>query len=146
MSGREDVFAALFALGQGISWGIPARSFLASGRRVRTWGETPSQPALYQAEHAETITQVTNLESKRMLEASWIIYHNAGANPAAIPATETNLILDAIDAALAPDPGDTRLTLGGLAYHVWIEGQVFRDNGDIDNQAMLVVPIRILWP
>ena len=46
------------------------------------------------------------------------------------------------------DPGfnDQRLTLGGLVHHCWISGKVFKEQGDLDGQALLVVPIAILVP
>jgi hypothetical protein len=37
-------------------------------------------------------------------------------------------------------------TLGGLVYWVRIEGKVFKDPGDIDNQAMLIVPLVVEMP
>ena len=45
------------------------------------------------------------------------------------------------------DPGyPKRLTLGGLVHHCYIDGSVFKDPGDIDAQAMMVIPILMLVP
>ena len=55
-----------------------------------------------------------------------------------------------IEAVLVPDdPQRNELTLGGLCYYCRPEktdGLFIRDPGDIDGQALLVFPIRILMP
>jgi hypothetical protein len=157
MISRETIYAALFALvsqGEGmagtISWG--ARETLAyTSRRVRLWTDIPAQPALCQAEHDETVVQQTRLPFRRKFGASWLIYHADGADPNATPASSNNAILDAIEALFTPqppDPGwnDNRLTLGGLVHHCWIDGRILKDPGDLDSQALIVVPISILAP
>lgn len=88
---------------------------------------------------------------RRTWEAQWIIYHANGGSAKEIPTIENNLILDAVEKVLAPkpsDPGflDERNTLDGLVYHCFIDGTIFKDPGDIDNQGMLVVPIKLLVP
>lgn len=149
---REAIFAALFALTQGVTWDDPARTFKTRSRRVKLFSDVPAnqQPALYQAEHSESSSQVSNLPYKRTFAASWIIYQAVGNDPKAVPATENNLILDALQAALAPRPTDRgfpqRNTLDGLVYHCYIDGEVFKDPGDIDNQGMMVIPIKLLVP
>jgi hypothetical protein len=56
-------------------------------------------------------------------------------------------VLDAVDAAFAPDDlSGEACTLGGLVIHAWIDGAVFKDAGDLDQQAMLIVPIKLLVP
>ena len=75
-----------------------------------------------------------------------VIYHNVGVDPNAIPATESNLILDAIQAVFPSNDPDLRQTLGGLVHHCFISGKVFKDPGDLDNQALIIVPIKILVP
>jgi hypothetical protein len=146
MSTREDVFGALFALGSGLTWGSPARTLAYSARRVKLWDDLPAQPALCQAEQDEDVTEVTRLPSKTTYSASWLIYHNVGKDPAATPATETNLILDAIQALFPSGDPDQVQTLGGLVHHCFISGKVFKDSGDLDGQALIIVPIRILVP
>lgn len=154
MANREEVFQALFARASTVDWGVdPAsKKFKTLSRRVKLFSDVPSgqQPACYQAEHNETSMQKTNLPYKRIWEAQWIIYHAVG-DPKAVPTIENNLILGAVEAALAPlpsDPGflDQRNTLGGLVHHCFIDGTIFKDPGDIDNQGMIVVPIKLLVP
>ncbi len=157
MSTREAIFTALFALvstGEGspgtISWGA-GEALLYTSRRVKLWDDLPSQPALCQAEHDESFVQATRLPFKRSFSASWLIYHKAGADPSAIPGQTSNAILDAIETVFSPspsDPGwpDARLTLGGLVHHCFISGKVFKDPGDLDGQALIIVPITVLVP
>lgn len=140
---REQVYGALFALAQTVNWGS---TFAYTSRRVRLWDDIPSVPALCQGEHAETVTQATRLPARRTLTAEWYIYHRAGKDPNAIPATLNNQILDAVEAALAPAPGFETQTLGGLVHHCWIDGNILKVPGDIDGDALMVVPIHILWP
>lgn len=157
MSSREAIFAALFALvstGEGqagtITWGA-GETLGYTSRRVKLWDDLPVQPALCQAEHDETYAQYTRLPYKRTLTASWLICHRAGADPSAVPAQASNALLDAIEALFSPpptDPGwpDERLTLGGLVHHCFISGKLFKDPGDLDGQALIIVPITLLVP
>lgn len=146
MACREDIFNALFALAQNLTWGTPPRTFAYAQRRVKMWTDVPGQPAFCQAEHDEDIQQVTRQLPKRTLSASWMIYHSVGIDPDAIPATETNLILDAIDAVFPSDDPDQVQTLDGLVHYARISGKVFKDPGDLDGQALIIVPISILIP
>lgn len=154
MPSREDVFSRLFERVPLVTWGDPEKPdrFRTMSRRVKLFSDVDAkhQPACFQAEHNELSAQKSNLPYKRVWEAQWIIYHAVG-NPKAIPAIENSLILDAVEAALAPlpsDPGflDQRNTLNGLVYHCFIDGTIFKDPGDIDNQGMIVVPIKLLVP
>ena len=146
MSTREAIFQALFALGQTLSWGEPATGFAFSARRVKLWDEVSGQPAFCQAEHDEQIEQITGLPPKLTLNASWLIYQNAGVDPAVVPASLNNQILDAVQAAFPNPSGDQVQTLGGLCAKAWINGRIFKDPGDLDGQGLIIVPIQILAP
>lgn len=157
---REAIFRALFALTTEITWPKdyddpdgPQRQLVTRTRRVKLFSDVPmeQQAWLGQAEHNEVAAQVTNQPYKWTLNAQWIIYHPDAAVPEALPTVTNNLILSAVERAMAPkpyDPGflDERNTLSGLVHHCFIEGEVFKDPGDIDGQAMLVVPITVLVP
>ncbi len=154
---REQVYGALFALisqGEGqpgrITWGS-GQTLAYTSRRVRLWDSLPAQPALCQAEHDETYAQATRLPYKRVWTASWLIYHKAGSDPNAVPTQTSNPLLDAVEVALQPaptDPGfpEPRNTLGGLVHHCFISGKIFKDPGDLDGQALIIVPITMLVP
>lgn len=160
MSGpsREQVFSALFALAAPIQWlpdptATAAIGFKVTSRRIKLFSDVPptQQPWLGQAEHDEESAQRTNLPYRRTWKSQWIIYHSAGNDPKATPSIMTNQIIDAIEEALGPKPGDPgfldrRNTLSGLVYKCFIDGKIFKDPGDIDKQAMIVVPITLLVP
>jgi hypothetical protein len=146
MAAREDIFQALFALTQTLEWGSPAQSLAYRSRRVALWSDLPAQPALCQAEHDEDITEVTGMPSATTYSASWLIYHDAGKDPSAIPAQQSNLILDAVQALFPAGDPDNVQTLGGRVHHCFISGRLFKDPGDLDGQALLIVPIKILAP
>lgn len=150
MATREQIYAALFTLASTVTWGA-SKTFVFTSRRVRLWDDLPAVPALCQGEHAETVSQATRMPPRRTLTAEWYVYQRIGKDPAAIPATENNNILDAIEAVFVPtfaDPGfpDQRLTLGGLVHHCWIDGNILKVPGDIDGDGLLVVPIHMLVP
>jgi hypothetical protein len=146
VSTREDIFTALFALAAGLTWGSPTRTLAYSARRVKLWDDLPAQPALCQAEQDEEVAEVTGLPSRTTYSASWLIYHNVGKEPAATPTTETNLILDAVQALFPSGDPDRVQTLGGRVHHCFISGKVFKVSGDLDGQALIIVPIKILVP
>jgi hypothetical protein len=131
-----------------------ARQFKTISRKVRLFSDVTSseQPACFQGEHGEQAAQVSGLPYKNILMANWIVYHEFGKDDrTALGASENNLILGGIRKALEPrigDPGfyDHRNTLGGLVHHCHVSGTIFKDPGDIDGQAMLIVPIKLLVP
>ena len=58
-------------------------------------------------------------------------------------------MMDALDTAFAPtgtDIGLGRNTLAGTAYSCRIDGKVLKDPGDLDGDALLVVPVKIVLP
>ncbi len=156
---REEVFKALFALSSGLTWNIGTvddpvlQGFSTRTRRIKLFSDVGkgSQPWLGQAEHNESSRQTSGKPYSRTWTAQWMVYHRAGDNPGFEPTIWNNLILDAVELAVAPqvaDPGffENRNTLFGKVYHCYIDGEVFKDPGDIDNQALLIVPFTILVP
>jgi hypothetical protein len=152
MSTREQIFTALFTLGQGVSWVDPVSgnvvTWATTARRIKTPDQigVDDQPALLQAEANESFSQITKMPSKRTLSAAWVIYLRAYDAPAPTGPL-LNAVMDAVEGAFAPDDlSGEACTLGGLVTHCWIDGTVFKDPGDLDQQAMLVVPIKLLVP
>jgi hypothetical protein len=159
MIDEEAIFAALFERVSAVRWlragDDPAepRQFITASRRVRLFADVPSnqQPACFQAEWATDEQQVTNQPYKTTLMANWVIFQCVGKDKKAIGAIENNLIIGGCRKALAPlpaDPGypDKRNTLNGLVHHCFISGRIFKDPGDIDDQGMIVIPIKLLVP
>lgn len=125
--------------------------FKTKSRRVKLFADSGPQPACYQAEHADNINQVSGMPYKEVWEANWVVYQDVAKDASMIPTAENNLIIGGIRKALEPLPTDVgfldeRCTLGNLVYHCYIQGRLFKDPGDIDNQGMLVIPIKLLVP
>ena len=159
MMDEELILATLFERVSQVRWSRPedaspnTHRFETYSRRVKLYSDVPAQqqPACFQAEHATTEGQVSGMPYKTVLEASWLIYQCVGRDARALGVVENNVILTGVRSALAPtplDPGfaDRRNTLGGLVYHCFISGRIFKDPGDIDKQGMMVVPIKLLVP
>lgn len=159
MATREQIFGALFAITERVQWDVgdgvtpDLRTFKTRTRRIKLFSDVTDkqQPWIGQAEHGETFTKNTTLPYRRVFKAQWMIYHQDGKQPNSEPTVLNNLIIDAVESAMAPlpsDPGflDERNTLSGLVHHCYIDGEVFKDPGDIDNQALIIVPITILVP
>jgi hypothetical protein len=87
-------------------------------------------------------------EPKRILEPKIFIYLNAkdfSINGASL----LNIVMDALDTALTPTGSDLaigRNTLGGSAFDCRIDGRPMKDPGDLDGDALLIVPVKIILP
>lgn len=93
----------------------------------------------------ESVRRDPGLPPRWTLTADLFVYVQA-PDDATAPATVINPLLDAIEAALAPDPVDNLQTLGGLVAHCWIAGKIETDEGVLGGQAVAIVPIEILVP
>ena len=60
-----------------------------------------------------------------------------------MPSTILNGLVDAVAAALAPEPASNKQTLGGLVQHVWIDGAIVTDEGVLADQAVAIIPITL---
>jgi hypothetical protein len=142
----EAIYQALFDLTERLVW-APDGALAYRARRVRTFEDLPAQPALCQAETDETMTAITGMPATTTLGASWLIYHQAGKDDDAVPATVTNAILSAVR-RLFVDPADPDFaqTLGGMVHKCWIEGRIQKFQGDLDGQTLIVAPIKIRIP
>lgn len=154
MMDEELIYAALAARMADVEWtrgDASVHQFKVTSRRVKMFSDATVQPACYQAEPASSEGQVTGMPYKTILEAFWIIYHNVSKDKNAIGTTENNLIVKGCREALAPRPTDVgfldkRNTLGQLVHHCFIQGRIFKEPGDLDGQAMLTIPIKLLVP
>ena len=138
---REAIYSALFARMSA------AAGFATASRRLRHWSDvgTVEQPALFQVQKSETARREAGLPPKWTLAVDLFLYAHAPDDLTAA-ATVMNPLLDAIEAALAPDPVTNVQSLGGLAAHCWIAGKVETDEGVLGGQAVAIVPIEILVP
>lgn len=61
--------------------------------------------------------------------------------------TQLNILIGKIEDALAPDDASTLVqTLGGKVDRCWIEGESDIDPGVFGQQAVAIIPVRILVP
>ena len=140
---RETIMAALFALLQG------AAGFNHFGRRVLQTIDVPDQPALFVRKHTEEYLprKALGIPAITVLDIDIFIYWRPDdISPDVAPETVGNTLIDAVEAVLQPLPGQKAQTLGGLVQHVWIEGKVLQQNGDIYKQAVVIIPVKIMVP
>lgn len=125
--------------------------FITASRRLRLWTDVPQseQPAVFIAERNDVVTrQSESMPSKTTLGVDLFIY-TAASNPDDVPATKLNKAIEAIEAVLAPTRADlvrNRQTLGGLVSHCYVDGEIFKEPGDLDGQGLAIIPLRILVP
>lgn len=140
MSTRETLIGALFNLLNA------SHDYKTSGRRLMLWNLVNEQPALFLRHVGDEFPpRPTGLLSRTMIECEAWIYAKS-ADPDSAPEVVMNGLLDKIETALKPGPAQEAQTLGGLVTHCWIEGRIEIHPGDLDGQAIAVVPIRMLVP
>lgn len=138
---REDVMTALLeTLAAG-------GSFPTVGRRLLHWSKVAEQPALFLRHVGDEYPQRrTGMPPRVVMKCEAWIYSKGSADPGVVPEIALNALLDEIEAALQPAPAFAAQTLGGTVTHAWIEGEVLMHPGDLDGQAMALVPVRVLVP
>jgi len=145
---RETVLSALFTLFSSVVFSSPVSGktgFVSVSRRLKLWSDVPKtdRPALFMVCHGETsLYRAENLPAYQKLNVRLFVYTDS-ADTSQIPDTDISVILDAIDAALSPGPGEQRFTLGGLVSHCRVDGEILRDPGDIDHDGLIIVPISV---
>lgn len=148
---REQIFLALWGLVTTIQVGSPpAVPWKTKSRKLRLWTDVPSElrPAIFMAERVQQYYGAERpVPPKRTYNVSLFIYTNAKNATDTNPGSAIlNPLLDAIDAALAPNVMTGRNDLGGLVNHCYIDGDVFVDPGDIDGDGLAIIPIKIVVP
>lgn len=140
---REAIYAALFDLVSSVP------GIAVAERRLRHWNDVKpvEQPYLCLAQGNQTATQgspAIGVNAKWLLDADIYVY--AQTTGKQVPGTVMNPILDAIEQALAPPFPDINKCqkLGGLVEHCWIEGTIETDEGTLGDQAVAIIPVRIL--
>lgn len=146
MASREAILSALFTLVTGASFSLTsgATSFLTTGRRVPMWSAVTEQPALFLRDVEEDVTHPSVLSKTEIGAEIWVYLQET--NPDAAASTDLNIVLDAVVATLAPDSPTRQLTLGGLVAWCRIEGKIRKWPGDIGQQAIMKIPVRISVP
>lgn len=138
---RETIMDALLAKL------VTATAFKTTGRRLVHWTQVAEQPALFLRNVAEQhMSRPTRLPGKVLMDCEAWLYSHAGQNPDTAPSIGINDLIDAVQAVLNPSPAEEAQTLGGLVIHCWIEGRLDIYPGDLDGQAIAVVPVKMLVP
>lgn len=139
---REAIYSALW---NAVSAAAP---FATASRRLRHWSDVspPEQPALFLSEKTqEGRSEAHATPIVWSLDADLYIYAHS-SDPAAAPATILNPLIDALEAALAPNPktGLNNLGLPQFVRHCRVEGKIETDEGVLGDQAVAIVPVKIL--
>lgn len=136
---REAIYAALFTRVSA------AAGFVTASRIFRPFTEVEpaERPAIFQVQDTQTPNQSRQRPPIWTLRASLFIYVWQ-PDPNTTAASELNTLVDAVEAALAPNPVTQVQDLGGLVSHCWIEGEVDIFDGAIAEQAVAVIPIAML--
>ena len=155
---RAAIKNALLAKATLVTFSSPINGFStwaqAPSRRLKLWANVdPSvQPACFLVQHREEYNvDGAGRLTRRYLEMGFWCYAPTGDAGSAILGDDwLDLMESGFETALKPDdPQRNELTLGGLVSWCRIShqnGMPIRDPGDIDGQALLVLPIRILLP
>lgn len=147
MTDRLDVMNAIVTRVQQMTFGIPINgktSWLKVDKRLKLWSDVSpdQQPCAYVVTHRE-MNEYRNLGLlRRRLEIGVWCYSRSDNS---IGQDDLDNMMKAFDAAFGAaavdDSSRNAFTLGGLVYWCRIEGRVFKDPGDNDNQTLLIVPI-----
>lgn len=121
--------------------------FLTFSRRFKPWSQVSAQPALFLRDGSEDIEYRNGILQEQTMKAEVWIYSNAGQDPDVAPATGLNNLLDAVQAAFAPDDQMRQVfTLGGLVSWCRIAGKIEKEPGDIGGQAIALADVEIIVP
>lgn len=146
MTPRESAIGALINI---IANAYPWK--LGPVRRLRLWNDVPaaSRPACFLFEGGQdTYSWTEGAIPKRLIEVRVFVYLNA-KDPNIVGAALLNGVMDAFDSAFRLSGSDLisgRNTLGGLVYNCRIDGKALKDPGDLDGDAMLIIPVKIILP
>jgi hypothetical protein len=139
VTNREALYAALFARLAAIP-GLVTKS-----RILRHWADVPpqQQPALYMAQAAQIPQTRTGEPTRWFLDASVYLYVRTSGSQ--VPGSVLNPLLDAIEACfpLNPTTGKHDPQIPGIEW-ARIEGQIETDEGTLGEQAVAIIPIRML--
>lgn len=143
ITNREAIYTALFNLLK------TAPGFKFFSRRMKMWTDVPDaqKPCLIMFTPTEQWVS-TGLQNpqKTTLDVTLFIYTIDGRDPNAVPIIPMNNLCDAVGSVLLPSPVYQNQTLGGLVSNCWIEGEVYKEPGDLDGDGLAMIPVKILVP
>ncbi|MDE2467770.1 MAG: hypothetical protein KGL35_03270 [Bradyrhizobium sp.] len=141
---REAVFSALFTKMQAISLFATASRRMTLPQQIQP-GNLPAIMIWEQPEH----TKITTGQPAIREWEAWIVVVFKNTDKSIPGATILNPMIDAVEAALAPDDiGRNVNTLGGLVWYCRIDGTTTKETGDTDAAGLggAVITIKIKVP
>jgi hypothetical protein len=148
---RNQVMTAILNLIQGMTFSTPingSTKWNTVSDRLRLWGDVSSdqQPAAFLVTHREMDDYRGLGLLRRRLDLGVWCYTRSDNSPGAL---DLDTMMEAFEQAFVnriDDPSRNLNTLGGLVYFCRLEGRVFKDPGDIDNQTLMIVPLVVEMP
>ncbi len=151
--GREAIWSAFFALLSPSLTTAGGGPFKTVSRRARPYTNVApgEQPALFVLQRRETAeAKDRGKPTIWRLHGSLYIYAQNpldGVAPGSGGGQVLNPLIDAVEGALAPVAAQGWVqSLGGLVSRAFIDGEVEMDEGNIDNQAVAIIPVSIIGP
>lgn len=147
-STRQQVFTSLFNLIKQLP-PPPGQKWASFSQNLVSWDDVPpeNQPAVFLHRLTQTAkqTHAFGVTGWHWTATIWIYFRSDSYRTQnTYPDQVTDPVLDSVEQLFQTEPGDVRLTLGGLVHHCWIDGTIYSDPGLVDNQAVIVIPISIL--
>ena len=139
---RSTVLQALFNLVSA------SAAYETASRRLVPWTEKVSQPAIFQrfvGEETQPLEGFGQPQLKTLHVEIWIYAKQQG--PDSYPEDVFTPLLDALDTALAANTQfDGRQDLGmpDVVHHVWRQGEATYSSGEMGDQIVCHVPLRVL--
>jgi hypothetical protein len=141
---------AVLALIQGMTFekavnGVMTWNTVSNRLRLFADVAADQQPAAFLVTHREEDEyRGLGLLRRRLYLQVWC-YSRSDSSPGT-PDLDTMMTAFESVFCVADNIGQNLNTLGGLVYWIRIEGKVFKDPGDIDNQTLLIVPLTVEMP
>lgn len=137
---RQSIYNAVFARLQTMS------GFNTISRRLKHWSDVSraEQPAAFLSFKSEVGTGETGVPNKWLTEFDVYIYANTPEPDS--PSDKLGELLDEVEKAIndTTNPITNVNTLGGLVEYCRIDGVIETDEGTLGDQAVAIVPIKIL--
>jgi hypothetical protein len=139
---REMIYDAIFTRLQGVV-GVQSVS-----RILRHWSDVPAedQPAVFLAHGDEVVEPAESGASRHFLLPRVYVYANARSSDVP-PSTTLNNLIGAIEDVFAPIRAlriHTDLGMPDELEWVRVEGVIETDEGTLGEQAVAIVPLRVL--
>lgn len=158
---RASIDSALFAQLQAASWTVgvsPATpaTWAYTSMHFQDWAtfDAGNQPAMFLRRIMEEISQTKayGLNKYVFHYECWIYARTNNNDSTDNPYTDSSgstvtvgldTLIDAVDAAIAPNPAISRNNLGGLVDNCRLAGQILLADGTDNGQAVVRLPIQV---